>query len=158
MATNKDHVNTLKQDVAERYAEVKALALTEVVINEHDLDGESLRTPRLHSTWLSMMGDEAVKLKQIQNIMKKLALERSRFFLGTQTDKYYAEHGQPHVRVPKTDLPLYLDADDQISALREVMEIQTQLVDFLEKTVKEISSRTYHLRAAIDWRKFESGA
>ena len=157
MATNMDHFKDLKLDVATRYAEVKELAKDEVVINEHDLDGESLRTPRLHSRWLSMMGDEAVKMKQIQNLMKKMTLERSRFFLGTQTDKYYAEHGQPHVRVPKTDLPLYLDADDQICMLREIMEIQTQVVDFLEKTVREISSRTYHLRAAIDWRKFESG-
>lgn len=157
MATNMDHFKDLKLDVAARYAEVKDRAKVEIVINEHDLDGEALRTPRLHSTWLSMMGDEAVKMKQVQNLMKKLTLERSRFFLGTQTDKYYAEHGQPHVRVPKTDLPLYLDADDQICMLREIMEIQTQLVDFLEKTVREISSRTYHLRAAIDWRKFESG-
>ena len=157
MASNMEHFKDLKSDVAARYAELKARALTEVCINEHDLDGESLRTPRLHSTWLSMMGDEAVKMKQIQNLMKKLTLERSRFFLGTQTDKYYAEHGQPHVRVPKTDLPLYLDADDQISMLREIAEIQAQVVDFLEKTVREISCRTYHLRAAIDWRKFESG-
>lgn len=157
MATNMENFKELKGDVASRYAEVKQFASEEVVINEHDLDGESLRTPRLHSRWLSMMGDEAVKLKQLSNMNKKLTLERSRFFLGTQTDKYYAEHGQPHVRVPKTDLPLYLDADDQVSMLREIMEIQTQLVDFLEKTVREISSRTYHIRAAIDWRKFESG-
>lgn len=157
MASNMEHFKALKLDVATRYAEIKELAKDEVVINEHDLDGESLRTPRLHSRWLSMMGDEAVKMKQVQNLMKKLTLERSRFFLGTQTDKYYAEHGQPHVRVPKTDLPLYLDADDQICVLREIMEIQSQVVDFLEKTVREISSRTYHLRAAIDWRKFESG-
>lgn len=157
MASNMDHLKDLKQDVTARYAEVKELALEEVTINEHDLDGESLRTAKLHSRWLSMMGDEAVKMKQIQNLMKKLMLERSRFFLGTQTDKYYAEHGQPHVRVPKTDLPLYIDADDQICAVRELAEIQEQLVGFLEKTVKEISSRTFHIRAAIDWRKFESG-
>lgn len=157
MATNMDNFKELRLDVASRYAEVKDLAAVEIVIHQHDLDGESLRTPRLHSRWLSMMGDEAVKLKQLSNMNKKLTLERTRFFLGTQTDKYYAEHGQPHVRVPKTDLPLYLDADDQVSMLREIIEIQSQLVDFLEKTVREISSRTYHIRAAIDWRKFESG-
>lgn len=157
MASNTDYYKELKADVADRYAEVKALALDDVSIDEHDLDGESIRTPRLHSKWLSMMGEEAIKMKQVTNLMKKILLERSRYWMGTQTNQYYAEHGVCHVKVLKTDLPLYIDADDYMCLIREVVEIQGQLVEFLEKTVKEISARTFHLRAAIDWRKFESG-
>ena len=158
MATNMEHYKSLKGDVADRFTEIKELASEEVVISEFNLDGESLRTPKLHSRWLCILGEEAVKAKQIHNMLKKVTLERTRWYMGSQTDKYYADYGQPHTRVAKTDLPLYLDADDYMCVMREVHEIQSQIVDFLEKTIKEISSRTFHIRSAIDWRKFESGS
>lgn len=158
MATNMEHYKSLKQDVADRFTEIKELATEENVINEFNLDGESLRTPKLHGRWLGLLGEEAIKAKQIQNMLKKVTLERTRWYMGSQTDKYYAEYGQPHTRVAKTDLPLYLDADDYMGLMREIYEIQSQMVDFLEKTIKEISSRTFHIRSAIDWRKFESGS
>lgn len=157
MPSSKEVYEELKLDVSERYAELKGLAETEVVIDEYNLDGESIRSSKLHTRWLGFLGDEAIKHKKLSNLYKKLLLDRTRYYSGTQSDKYYAEYGPCHVKVLKTDLPLYLDADDHLCYVKEILEIQTQIVGFLEKTLKNISGRSFDIRAAIDWRKFEAG-
>lgn len=157
MPSSKEVYEELKLDVSDRFAELKGLAETEVVVDEYNLDGESIRSSKLHTRWLGLLGDEAIKHKKLSNLYKKLLLDRTRYYSGTQTDKYYAEYGACHLKVLKTDLPLYLDADDHLCYVKEILEIQTQVVGFLEKTVKQIGSRSYDIRAAIDWRKFEAG-
>jgi len=157
MPSSKEVYEGLKNDVSERFDEIKSLADEEVVIDPYNLDGEAIRSSKLHTRWMGFLGDEAVKYKKLNNLFKKLLLDRTRYYSGTQSDKYYAEYGPCHLKVLKTDLPLYLDADEHLCYVREILEIQSQIVNFLEKTVKTISARSFDIRAAIDWRKFESG-
>lgn len=152
-----DDLKAILQEVRDRFETIKKEAGEEIVIDDFDLDGESLRTPRLHSRWLSVLSDEGIKLKQLQGIQKKLFLERWKYYQGKATDKYYAEHGQVHDKIMKTDLDIYLGADDMLCVMKEIMEVQGEVVNFLERTVKEISSRTFHIKSAIDWRRFQAG-
>lgn len=152
------HLNDMLEQTKEQFQELKAEALADVKIDEFDLDAESIRTPILHSNWLGKLGDQAVVLKRFQSTQKKLYLERWKYWTGQQTDKYYAEYGVVHNKILKTDVDKFLNADKYLILMSEIMEVQGQVVDFLEKTVKEISSRGFHLRAAIDWRRFQAGA
>lgn len=152
-----DQWKEVKEELVLRFAELKDMAHDEVSIDEFRLDDESIRTPKLHSKFLGILGDEALKLKQIQNLYKKIYLDRWKAYNGKQTDKYYQTYGIIHEKVLKSELNMYLDADEYICELKEIVDIQTQIVDFLEKTIKEINSRTFHLKNAIDWRRFESG-
>jgi hypothetical protein len=157
MATKSD-IEDLKTELQYKFDEYKALAEAELTIDEFNLDGESIRTPKLHSRWLGFLCDEGVKLKQIQNLSKSLYLERWKYWSGKASDQYYAKHGPVHEKILKTDLDIYLNADVVLSTMKEVLEQQNRIVDFLERSVKEITSRTFHIKSAIDWRKFESGA
>lgn len=152
-----DNLKALKISSISSLDELKEFAKTELVIDEHDLDTESLRTPRLHTRWLDLLSSAAIKLKSIQNMQKKLYMERWKYYSGTATDKYYADYGVFHNKILKTDINIYLDSDDILCEAKELLDIHEQIVDFCERTVKEISSRTFHIRAAIDWRKFASG-
>lgn len=154
---NMEELKSLKTGISDCFEVIKKDAAEDVVIDSFDLDGESLRTPKLHSKWLGILSEEAIRLKQLQNFQKKLLLERWKYYNGKQPDKYYIDHGAINDKILKTDINLYLDADDVLIIIKEIVEIQDQAVDFLEKTIKEISSRTFHIKSAIDWRKFESG-
>lgn len=150
-------IEEIKLSVLTRTQDLKKQA-EELHIDEFDLDSESLKTPRLHSKWLSVLGEEAYRLKQFNNVQSKLYLERWRYYNGTQDDKYYQKHGIVHHKILKTDLDMYMKADKYMCAMSEVVVMQECLVNFLEKTVKEITSRTYHIKSAIDWRRFQSGS
>lgn len=152
-----EKLRELKQASTSRYEEIKALADEELGIDEYTLDSEALRTPRLHSRWLDLLSTASVTAKQMQNFQKKLYLERWKYYSGTATDKYYAEHGILHVKILKTELPMYLDADELLCEAKELLEIVEQTVAFCEKCVKEVSARTFHIKSAIEWRRFTAG-
>ena len=46
---------------------------------------------------------------------------------------------------------------NQVNRKSKVEYIQT-VIDFLDRTLKQISNRGFQIKNAIDWRKFTSGA
>ena len=44
---------------------------------------------------------------------------------------------------------------DQSKSKSKILET---IVDFLDRTLRQISNRTFTIKNAIDWRKFTSGA
>jgi hypothetical protein len=157
MGMKLDELKELKIEINLRYEQVKEEIKPQLVIDTHRLDDESLRTPQLFGAWMSVLSDEGIKLKQLLNLQKKAYLERWRYYNGTQTDKYYHEYGIIHQKILKTDINVYLDADDYLCEIKEIVEIQEQLVNLLERSIKEIGSRTFHIKNAVEWRRFEAG-
>lgn len=153
-----DELLNIKNSLLERFREVKELAEKELLIDDFALDSEAIRTPRIHSRWVALLGEESFNLNSLLSTKAKLKLERFRYYNGTQTDEYYKKYGIVNQRILKTDMNLYMDADRFISVLNEIIGIQEMIVDFIERSIKEITARTFHIKSAIEWRKFQSGA
>jgi hypothetical protein len=152
------NLQALREESIKSFESLKQFATDEMGIDEFDLDQEALRTPKLHTRWLDLLSKASSEYKKIECLYNKLFLERWKYYSGTASDKYYADYGQMHFKVQKSDLDLYLKADDVLCEAKELVDVCDQKVSFCEKTIKEISSRTFHIRAAIDWRKFASGS
>lgn len=143
-----------RQDYSKRMQDACQL---EMIIDSTTLDDESLRTPVLHGKWNATLCEESASLRNLQSAQKRVYLDRWKYYQGKQTDRYYVEYGNQPERVLKTDLDAYLDADPFVAVFKEIIETQHQLVIFLERAIKEISARTFHIKSAIEWRKFTSG-
>ena len=58
----------------------------------------------------------------------------------------------------RSDVDKYIESDEEwIKANQKVKYLET-IVDFLDRTIRQISNRTFTIKNAIDWRKFTSGA
>lgn len=150
-------LKALQKETSESFEQLKVYANEELGIDEFDLDQEAIRTPRLHTRWLDLLSQSSVQFKRVDTLYKKIYLERWKYYSGTATDKYYSDYGIFHHKVQKSDIDLYLNADDVLCEAKELLDLNNSKVNFCEKTLKEIGSRTFHIRAAIDWRKFASG-
>jgi hypothetical protein len=51
----------------------------------------------------------------------------------------------------------HVDADTDMIELNLKMAYQQESVDVLDSIMKEINSRQWNIRNAIEWRKFENG-
>ena len=61
-------------------------------------------------------------------------------------------------KILKADVQQYIESDEEwIKANQKVKYLET-IVDFLDRTIRQISNRTFTIKNAIDWRKFTSGA
>ena len=55
----------------------------------------------------------------------------------------------------KGDIALFMDADEEIRELKGKIDYYETVVEYLQEVVKSISNRSFQIKNAIEWRKFE---
>tara|TARA_B100000900_G_scaffold415392_1_gene445120 strand:+ start:1177 stop:1605 length:429 start_codon:yes stop_codon:yes gene_type:complete len=126
-------------------------------INDTELDLESLKTPQIYNKYLKHYTKYKLLLTRAESDYSTLKREKWEYYTGKADPKVYEE--KPFdLKILKTDLDKYLDADiDLQKAIQKVKYLDTT-VDFLERTLRQVSNRTYTIKNAIEWRRFTSGA
>ena len=62
------------------------------------------------------------------------------------------------VLILKADIPMYLDADQELIRQSLKIGLQQEKLELLESIIKSLGNRGYNIKAAIDWQKFTMGA
>tara|TARA_B100001057_G_scaffold50263_2_gene44777 strand:- start:5749 stop:6177 length:429 start_codon:yes stop_codon:yes gene_type:complete len=126
-------------------------------INDTELDLESLKTPQLHNKYLKHLNKFKLLLTKSQAELNTLRRDKWEYYTGKADASVYAQ--KPFdLKILKTDIDKYLNADEDLQRLSQKVEYLTTVIDFLDRTLRQITNRTFTIKNAIDWRKFTSGA
>lgn len=129
----------------------------DLIIDNSELDREALRNPYLYGKYLKFHCQSKAEYKNTEEEYKKMYLDKYQYYTGKADPEVYKE--KPFdLKVLKGDVNMYLDADEDLSNMRKAVEYSKSRVDYLEKTLKNIQDRNWHIKSAIDWRKFLEGA
>lgn len=148
----------LKAQAKESLQEYKDQSREDLEIDDASPDQELFNIPNLFSKYNEYYVDETIRLKELYSFKERVRMERWKYWMGKQTDKYYAENGLVHDKIMKGDIDKYMAADEKLIAVNDIVSIQKAIVDFLERIMKEIGGRNWEIKTAVDWRKFVSGA
>ena len=130
---------------------------SDLKINDTELDLESLKTPQLHNKYLKHLNKFKLLLSKSQIDYYTLRKEKWEYYTGKAPQQVYVE--KPfNLKILKTDIDKYMDADPELVKLKQKVEYIQTVIDFLDRTIKQISNRGFQIKNAIDWRKFTSGA
>lgn len=117
-----------------------------------------LDVPKLHSKYLNILSRHRMLSKEAEfkaNKMRKLKWE---YYTGKLDDDDLKKHGwEPFPYVLKAELNTYLESDEDINRQLATKLMHDEIVDVCQSIMKELNSRTYQLRAVIDWEKFIQG-
>ena len=58
----------------------------------------------------------------------------------------------------RQDVDQYIQSDVEFIKLKQKVDYLNTVVDFLDRTLRQITNRSFLIKDAIDWRKFTSGA
>ena len=137
--------------------QLQDLAEKDLKINDTELDLESLKTPQLHNKYLKHLNKFKLLLSKSQIDYYTLRKEKWEYYTGKAPQQVYAE--KPfNLKILKTDIDKYMDADPELVKFKSKVEYIQTVIDFLDRTIKQISNRGFQIKNAIDWRKFTSGA
>lgn len=137
--------------------QLQELADKDLKINDTELDIESLKTPQLHNKYLKHLNKFKLLLTKSQAELNTLRRDKWEYYTGKADASVYAE--KPFdLKILKTDIDKYLNADEELQRLTQKVEYLTTVIDFLDRTLRQITNRTFAIKNAIDWRKFTSGA
>jgi hypothetical protein len=121
-------------------------------------DWEASRIPVLHDKWLRLLHAEKLELKRMERGMASLIKVKREYYLGKASPEVYKE--QPFdlkVKAIKTEVGTYLDADSQVQEVQDLIDQQELKVEYLEKTLAEISNRGFRIANIIESQKFRAG-
>ena len=126
-------------------------------INDTELDLESLKTPQLHNKYMKHYTKFKLMLTRAETDYTQVKRQKWEYYTGKADASVYAE--KPFdLKVLRTDVDKYIESDEEMIKAKQKVEYLQAVVDYLDKTLRQITNRTFTIKNAIDWRKFTSGA
>ena len=141
------------------FDELKKMVAEDVVIDDTELDRESMRTPQLHNKYLSLYHDMRLIKRKYETEYRMLRRKKWEYYSGRISEEEMRSLGwEPfQQRVLRQDMEMFLESDPDLIKIRSRIEYQNEKCDYLEGGVKSLSSRQWTIRNAIEWRKFTHG-
>ena len=127
------------------------------VIAPDNLHDESLKIPQLHSKYYTVYNTITLLRERARETYNKVKLERYNYYTGKAEPEVYAEEPFPYKVREKDAVQRYLDADDRLIKVELKIKYYDSTLKFLEEIIKIISNRTYQIKNAIEWHKFQTG-
>ena len=125
-------------------------------IDDTELDLESIRTPQLHNKYLKQFTKYSLQYKKAKDDYDGLYKFKWEYYTGKSTMEVY--QAEPFdLKVLKSDVGIYLNADEELQKLGQRTEYLNVVVVYLERVLREINNRNWNIRNTIEWKKFLHG-
>ena len=126
-------------------------------IDPDNLHDESLKIPQIHSKYYSLYNTITLLRKKAREQYNKVRLERYNYYTGKATAEVYAEEPFPYKVREKDAIQRHLEADDKMNKIDMKIKYYDVMLKFLEEIIRAVSNRTYQIKNAIEWNKFQAG-
>lgn len=139
--------------------EINEMWAIDAKINEVDLGNEALNIPKLHNKYYTLFVKEMLRVKKLKTELKELEMAKYSWYNGSMAVEDLKDRGwKPYgLSILRADLPRYIDSDKDVIALSLKIDYYSQIASYLEDIIKQINTRNFVIRSAIDWAKFQSG-
>jgi len=131
----------------------------DVNIDPTDLTTESLKIPKLHHKYYQILVKERLLLRKYKEDYKSLKLQKHEFYTQGPSEETVKKGWELPAKglILKSDVPLYMDADREMTTLSLRIGLQEEKVTTLDSIIDSIMKRSYLINSAIEWQKFTMG-
>lgn len=133
---------------------------TDSQIDNTEIGEETLKISKLHHKYYQVLSHERCILKSRESEMKKLRLEKYEFYTQGPNEETKKKGWSLPAKgiILKADIPMYMDADDDIIELSLRIGLQQEKIELLESIIKSIMNRGYNLKVYVEWQRFINGS
>lgn len=136
--------------------ELQAQTAKDLKVNDEHLDTESLKNQEIKSKYLNHKSKFELLLYKAKGDYKRLYRDKWEYYGGKADAKVYAT--KPFdFKVLKTDLGVYISADEEIIDAENKIGYLETVVDYIKGVIKSVDNRGWDIKNAIEWKKFEAG-
>ena len=126
-------------------------------IDPDNLHNESLKIPQLHSKYYTVYNTISLLREKARESYNRMRLERHNYYTGKAPAEVYAEDPFPYKVREKDAIQRHMEADEKLNVIDMKIKYYDVTLKFLEEIIRNISGRTYQIKNAIEWQKFQSG-
>ena len=126
-------------------------------IDKDNLHEESLKIPALHAKYHELFNSVLLLRKKAEQQRKNIRHERYEYYSGKADPDVYVENPFPKKIRDKDTMQKYLDADEKLSTVCLKIDYYDTMLAYIESILKMIQNRTYQIKNAIEFMRFNSG-
>lgn len=126
-------------------------------IDQDNLHEESLKVPILHAKYFQIYNNILLLKKKAEQQRRNIRHQRYEYYTGKADPDVYIENPFPKKIRDKDTLQKYLDADESLSSICLKIDYYETMLNYIESILKVIQNRTYQIKNAIDFVKFQAG-
>ena len=127
------------------------------VIDPDNLHDESLKIPQLHCKYYTLYNTITLLREKARDSYNKIKLERYNYYTGKAPAEVYIEEPFPYKVREKDAIQRHIEADEKLNAIDLKVKYYDVMLKFLEEIIRNVSNRTFQIKNAIEWNKFQSG-
>ena len=136
--------------------ELKLQVQRDLKIDNEHLDTESLKNQEIKANYLDYKSRYELLLYKAKGDYKRMYRDKWEYYGGKADAKIYAT--KPFdLKVLKTDLAVYISADEEIMNAENKIGYLETVIDYIKGVIKSVDNRGWDIKNAIEWRKFEAG-
>ena len=126
-------------------------------IDRDNLHEESLNIPSLHAKYFELYNTIFLLRKKAAQQRKNIRHERYEYFSGKADPEVYIEKPFGKKIRDKDTMTKYLDADEKLANSSLKIDYYDTMLVYLESILKVIQNRTFQIKNAIEFMRFNSG-
>ena len=126
-------------------------------IDRDNLHEESLNIPSLHAKYFELYNNIFLLRKRAEQQRKNIRHERYEYFSGKADPEVYVDNPFGKKIRDKDTMIKYLDADEKLSNASLKIDYYDTMLTYIESILKVIQNRTYQIKNAIEFMRFQSG-
>ena len=137
--------------------EIQEMWQRDSVIDPDNLHDESLKIPQLHSKYYTVYNTITLLREKARETHNRVKLERYNYYTGKAPAEVYVEEPFPYKVREKDALQRHMDADEKLSKIEMKIRYYDIMLKFLEEVIRTISNRTFQIKNAIEFMRFQAG-
>jgi hypothetical protein len=137
--------------------EIQDMWKKDSVIDPDNLHDESLKIPQLHAKYYTLYNTITLLREKSRETYNKVKLERYNYYSGKAPAEVYDQEPFPYKVRDKEALQRHLDADERLNKIDLKIRYYDIMLKFLEEIIKTVSNRTFQIKNAIEWNRFQAG-
>ncbi len=137
--------------------QLQELADKRLKINDTELDLESIKTPQLHNEFMKHLTKFKLMLSRAEGELMNTKRVLWEYYTGKANASVYAQRPFNY-KLLRQDVDQYIQSDEAYVKAKQKVDYLSTTVDFLDRTIRQISNRTFTIKNAIEWKRFTSGA
>ena len=121
------------------------------------LHEEAAKIPSLHAKYWDVYNSLKLLKEKAQTQECNIKLERHNYYTGKSDPEVYQAEPFPYKVREKESVKRYMDADDRLTKVDMKIRYYDATLKFLEEIIRVVNNRTYQIKNAIEWNRFQAG-
>ena len=126
-------------------------------IDPDNLHEESIKIPSLHAKYHELYNTITLLYKKAEQQKRNIRHQKYEYFSGKADPEVYLENPFPKKIRDKDTMQKYMDADEKVSEISLKVEYYIVMLNYIESILKQLANRTYQIKNAIEWHRFQAG-